>query len=109
MERRLADTRLSRNRRRFLEDAGAPAHRPIAVRGVEFACPVRGLLASVNGGRGRGSIETRPAAASRLIRESRPGANPVSDQTNSGGDLQQKYRQFLDLLPLTLSLAGLPT
>lgn len=24
-------------------------------------------------------------------------------------DLQQKYRQFLDLLPLTLSLAGLPT
>lgn len=27
----------------------------------------------------------------------------------SGADLQQKYRQFLDLLPLTLSLAGLPT
>jgi hypothetical protein len=24
-------------------------------------------------------------------------------------DLQQKYRQFLDLLPLTLALAGLPT
>lgn len=23
-------------------------------------------------------------------------------------DLQQKYRQFLDLLPLTLTLAGLP-
>jgi hypothetical protein len=23
--------------------------------------------------------------------------------------LQQKYRQFLDLLPLTLALAGLPT
>jgi hypothetical protein len=23
--------------------------------------------------------------------------------------MQQKYRQFLDLLPLTLSLAGLPT
>ncbi len=23
--------------------------------------------------------------------------------------LQQKYRQFLDLLPLTLNLAGLPT
>lgn len=24
-------------------------------------------------------------------------------------DLQQKYRQFLDLLPLTMALAGLPT
>lgn len=24
-------------------------------------------------------------------------------------DLQQKYRQFLDLLPLTISLSGLPT
>lgn len=28
--------------------------------------------------------------------------------TTSTADLQQKYRQFLDLLPLTLSLAGLP-
>ena len=26
----------------------------------------------------------------------------------TGTDLQQKYRQFLDLLPLTLTLAGLP-
>lgn len=32
----------------------------------------------------------------------------MTDQTNAGADLQQKYRQFLDLLPLTLSLAGLP-
>jgi len=32
----------------------------------------------------------------------------VADQTSAGADLQQKYRQFLDLLPLTLSLAGLP-
>ena len=32
----------------------------------------------------------------------------MSDQTTTGNDLQQKYRQFLDLLPLTLSLAGLP-
>jgi hypothetical protein len=32
----------------------------------------------------------------------------VSDQPNAN-DLQQKYRQFLDLLPLTISLAGLPT
>jgi hypothetical protein len=32
----------------------------------------------------------------------------VSDQPVASSDLQQKYRQFLDLLPLTLSLAGLP-
>lgn len=32
----------------------------------------------------------------------------MADQTSAGADLQQKYRQFLDLLPLTLSLAGLP-
>jgi hypothetical protein len=32
----------------------------------------------------------------------------VSDQANAN-DLQQKYRQFLDLLPLTITLAGLPT
>jgi hypothetical protein len=32
----------------------------------------------------------------------------VSDQPNPN-DLQQKYRQFLDLLPLTITLAGLPT
>jgi hypothetical protein len=31
----------------------------------------------------------------------------VADQPNAN-DLQQKYRQFLDLLPLTVSLAGLP-
>ncbi len=31
----------------------------------------------------------------------------MPDSTSSA-DLQQKYRQFLDLLPLTLSLAGLP-
>ena len=33
----------------------------------------------------------------------------MSDQATGGSDLQQKYRQFLDLLPLTLSLSGLPT
>ena len=32
----------------------------------------------------------------------------MSDQTAASNDLQQKYRQFLDLLPLTISLAGLP-
>ncbi|MFM1802193.1 MAG: hypothetical protein RJA81_1545 [Planctomycetota bacterium] len=29
--------------------------------------------------------------------------------SSSGSDLQQKYRQFLELMPLTLALAGLPT
>ena len=32
----------------------------------------------------------------------------MPDQPASASDLQQKYRQFLDLLPLTISLAGLP-
>jgi hypothetical protein len=32
----------------------------------------------------------------------------VSEQSSAASDLQQKYRQFLDLLPLTISLAGLP-
>lgn len=32
----------------------------------------------------------------------------MADQMTGSSDLQQKYRQFLDLLPLTLSLAGLP-
>jgi len=29
-------------------------------------------------------------------------------ESPSTTDLQQKYRQFLDLMPLTLALAGLP-
>lgn len=33
----------------------------------------------------------------------------MSDQPAPAADVQQKYRQFLDLLPLTISLAGLPT
>jgi hypothetical protein len=32
----------------------------------------------------------------------------VADQPAVSNELQQKYRQFLDLLPLTVSLAGLP-
>jgi len=32
----------------------------------------------------------------------------MADQPANPNDLQQKYRQFLDLLPLTISLAGLP-
>jgi hypothetical protein len=33
----------------------------------------------------------------------------MADPAAQANDLQQKYRQFLDLLPLTISLAGLPT
>ena len=32
----------------------------------------------------------------------------MPEPANPAADLQQKYRQFLDLLPLTVSLAGLP-
>ena len=32
----------------------------------------------------------------------------MADQPNASNDLQQKYRQFLDLLPLTIAMAGLP-
>jgi hypothetical protein len=32
----------------------------------------------------------------------------MADQPAAAADLQQKYRQFLDLLPLTITLAGLP-
>ncbi|HKI16686.1 MAG TPA: hypothetical protein VKA15_02345 [Isosphaeraceae bacterium] len=32
----------------------------------------------------------------------------MPDQSPPSNELQQKYRQFLDLLPLTISLAGLP-
>lgn len=35
------------------------------------------------------------------------GDRAMPDPTPTA-DLQQKYRQFLDLLPLTISLAGLP-
>jgi hypothetical protein len=33
----------------------------------------------------------------------------MPDQPTAAADLQQKYKQFLELMPLTLSLAGLPT
>ena len=33
----------------------------------------------------------------------------MADQASTSSDLQQKYRQFLDLLPLTVALAGLPS
>ncbi|WP_165231206.1 hypothetical protein [Aquisphaera insulae] len=32
----------------------------------------------------------------------------MADAPTTPPDLQQKYRQFLDLLPLTIALAGLP-
>ncbi|ADV62103.1 hypothetical protein Isop_1518 [Isosphaera pallida ATCC 43644] len=39
-------------------------------------------------------------------------AAPTPSPTNAPqppADLQRKYKEFLDLLPLTLALAGLPT
>lgn len=35
--------------------------------------------------------------------------NPGTVSQASPEELQQKYRQFLELMPLTLALAGLPT
>jgi hypothetical protein len=32
----------------------------------------------------------------------------VAEQPTASSDLQQKYKQFLDLMPMTLALAGLP-
>jgi hypothetical protein len=32
----------------------------------------------------------------------------VSDAPNATGEIQRRYKEFLDLLPLTLALAGLP-
>jgi hypothetical protein len=32
----------------------------------------------------------------------------MPDPASGANDLQQKYRQFLDLMPITISLAGLP-
>lgn len=32
----------------------------------------------------------------------------MADPATGTSDVQQKYRQFLDLMPLTISLAGLP-
>jgi hypothetical protein len=32
----------------------------------------------------------------------------VPEQPTAASDLQQKYKQFLDLMPMTLALAGLP-
>jgi hypothetical protein len=57
----------------------------------------------------RGASSRLKAFPGRVIASFRAGANPVSEQPNAGSDLQQRYRQFLDLMPLTLSLAGLPT
>ena len=33
----------------------------------------------------------------------------MAEPQAAGSDLQQRYRQFLDLMPLTIALAGLPT
>lgn len=33
----------------------------------------------------------------------------MNDSATASNDVQRRYREFLDLLPLTLALAGLPT
>ena len=33
----------------------------------------------------------------------------MSEPASPAADLQKKYREFLDLMPLTVALAGLPT
>ena len=44
-----------------------------------------------------------------LAERSQTRSNAVAEPATPAPDLQQKYRQFLDLLPLTIALAGLPT
>jgi hypothetical protein len=48
-----------------------------------------------------------PSVRGPIPRIDGTGAKAVADQP-AAADLQQKYRQFLDLLPLTITLAGLP-
>ncbi len=45
----------------------------------------------------------------RAVPRVRPDRSPAVEAQSAGSDLQQRYRQFLDLLPLTVALAGLPT
>src|SRR5271157_3658279 len=52
----------------------------------------------------RGRYRTTAVAAP----PSQTRRQPVADPAPQSPDLQQKYRQFLDLLPLTIALAGLP-
>src|SRR5215471_14773512 len=83
----------------------------------EFACRVRRSAATVFGRRERRAmapsrIGTGIASSLPVSTQSHPlpaGAHPVAEPTTAANDLQQKYRQFLDLMPLTLALAGLPT
>ena len=35
-------------------------------------------------------------------------ADPAPVAANSGEEVKRRYREFLDLMPLTLALAGLP-
>src|SRR4051794_1275652 len=80
-----------------------------------MALAPRGSAPILSGGRGgRGldgpgslrparGVDPSPAPSSLRWR------SPNVDQTTTpAADLQQKYRQFLDLLPLTVALAGLP-
>ena len=67
-------------------------------------CPRQGVLCSevVPESSPRHSLLAEPAALPE-------GVSTVSDPNAAAADQQRRYREFLDLLPLALSLAGLPT
>jgi hypothetical protein len=68
----------------------------------------RGLAAARGFVKRRGLPRMHLGSKAQHIQLSSRGGDAVADQTQASNELQQKYRQFLDLLPLTLSLAGLP-
>src|SRR4051794_38138079 len=73
----------------------------------------RPLVFSKRGGGERGvhspgHVSSPPPVSRDPSHPSHAGANAVSEPSTAASDLQQKYRQFLDLMPLTLALAGLP-
>ena len=74
---------------------------PVAPAACDRALPARVTCAQTNG-------LAEPSRSNWSATDPRPRSLDVPDQTTPGSDLQQKYRQFLDLLPLTISLAGLP-
>ena len=62
-----------------------------------------------SGARRAGSRAALGDSPSRDRGPSRQEPTPWPNNRTAASDLQQKYRQFLDLMPLTMSLAGLPT
>src|SRR5205823_5718047 len=84
----------------------------------EFLRFRRGLLAWQRGASPRRRVVAPPKREGRNPGRCPLSKDPFTGTTESGAkavaeqpasaDLQQKYRQFLDLLPLTITLAGLP-